>query len=478
MALTTLRRARGWTAQDLAAATGVSPKMISVYEIGRKAPSRERVEKMAAAMGYGVEAIDLVLLGLKEVACPTEARRSPVDPTPTELRRIKQLAARQGLAAVDLMEGHLIELIRRRRARQARCEAARLWARLRSASAGERRRLVESSPEFHSWALAERLCHESEDAAADRADRALELASLACRVAELTPGEDAWRSRLQGYCLAFLANARRVGNDMPGAEEIFARAWKLWAQGADSAPSLLAEWRLPDLQASLSRDQRSFPEALGFLDRTLATAPKEAVGRILVKKASILEQMGAAEHAIDVLRQAAPFVDGHHECRLQFGLRFILVGNLCHLDRYHEAAALLPEVRELAIGLRRELDLVRVLWLEGKVAAGLGSVPEAISAFEQVRRDFTAREMAYDCALATLELAVLHLEEGRTEEVRALVEEMVWIFGSQRIHREALAALDLFRQATERATVTAEIARRVVQFLYRAQYDPELRFEE
>jgi transcriptional regulator with XRE-family HTH domain len=476
--LTTLRRARGWTAQDLAEATGISTKMISVYEIGRKPPSRERVEKLAAAMGYPVEAIDLVLLGLKEVTGIAEGPRSPVDPTPAELRRIKQLAAREGLAVVDLMESHLTRLVRARRARQDRRKAAQLWKRLRCASAAERRRLVESSPEFHSWALAERLCHESEEAAADRADRALDLASLACRVAELIPGEEAWRSRLQGYCLAFLANARRVGNDMPGAEEAFARAWKLWNQGTGADPALLTEWRLLDLEGSLRRDQRRFPEALRLLDRARNVAPPHAVGRVLVKKAVTLEHQGEAERAIEVLREAVPYVDQQHEPRLLFSLRFNLAVDLCHLGRYGEAEELLAGVRELAVELRKELDLVRIVWLEGKMAAGLGRASDAQKAFQQVRRDFTTHGMAYDYALVSLELALLLLEQGHTSEIRALVREMLWIFRDQGIHREALAALDLFRQAVEKETVTAETARRVVRYLYRAQHDPELRFQE
>ena len=133
-----------------------------------------------------------------------------------------------------------------------------------------------------------------------------------------------------------------------------------------------------------------------------------------MNKAVTLEQMGEAERAIEALREAAPLVDGRREPRLLFGLRFNLIVNLCHLRRYAEAAALLPEVQELAVALRKELDLLRVVWLKGKIEAGLGWDEEARIAFEQVRGEFTAREIAYDCALVTLELAVLLLEQGHT----------------------------------------------------------------
>jgi transcriptional regulator with XRE-family HTH domain len=477
LVLSTLRKARGWTGEDLANASGTSAQMISLYESGRRPPPRERLEALAAAMGYGLEAIDFVLLALKGAAGGPEGPRSPVDPTPGESREIRKTTARLGLATVDVGEQHLVKGVRARRTRKARRDAAQLWARLQGEPPAKQRLLVERAHEFQTWALAERLCHASEDAASDRADRALELAGLACRVAELAPGEETWRSRLQGYALAYLANARRVANDLSGAEETFARAWKLWQAGAEADPGLLAEWRLLDREASLHRDRRRFREALDRLDQARASAPPEAAGRILVNKAFALDQMGEAELAMEVLFKAAPLVDGKRDPRLLFGLRFNLTAGLCHLGRYAEAEALLPEVRGLAAGLRKELDRVRIVWLEGKLAAGLGRQAEAIASFERVRWEFTDCEMAYDCALVTLELAEVYLKDGHTRKVRALAEEILWVFRSEEFHREALATLQLFIEAARKEAATAELARRVAQYLYRAQHNPELRFE-
>ena len=478
LVLTILRKARGWTGQDLAQATGTSAQMISLHETGERPPSRARLEALAAAMEYGPEAIDLILLALKGVAGGADGPRSPVDPTPGELREIKETAARVGVASGDVTELHLVQGVHARRARKARREAARLWAQLRKETAAKRRLLVERAREYQTWALAERLCHASEDAASDRADRAMELAALACRAAELAPVGEAWRSRLQGYALAYLANARRVAGNLPGADETFARAWQLWKAGAEADPGgLLAEWRLLDLEASLHRDRRRFRQALDSLDQARAMAPPEAAGRILVKKAATLDQMGEAELAIEAVHEAAPFVDGQREPRLLFGLRFILAANLCQLGRCAEAEPLLPEVRALAVALRKELDLVRVVWLNGKLAAGLGRPAEAVASFEQVRREFTAQEIAWDAALVTLDLAELYLKGGRNREVRDLADEMMWIFSSQEVHREALAALRLFFEAARNEAATAKLARKVSQYLYRAQHDPELRFE-
>jgi tetratricopeptide (TPR) repeat protein len=474
--LTALRNARGWTGLELAAATHLSSKSISIYERER-APSERKLAELAAAMGYDRDAIDFVRLGLTlAVEMPGEPQ-SPVEPSAEELRRLRRAAAEVSLAVQKLTEEHLLRVFRTRRAWQARRRAARLWVALKDLTPEKRRLLVETSREHQSWALAERLCHESAEAASNRADLALELAGLALRVAELSPGSETWRLRLLGYCLFFLANARRVGNDMRGAGEAFARARERWEAGAPADSGVLAEWRVLSLEGSLRRDERRFSEAIEVLDRALALAPREAAGRILLKKGSTLEQMGEGEKAIAVLQEAIPLIEKEQEPRLLWILRFNLAGSLCEVGRYVEAYELLPEIRDTAISLRKQLDLVRVLWLEGKIAAGLGRVGEALSVFQQVRREFTVRGMPYDCALASLDLAVLDLEEGRAMEVRQLAEEMTWIFKDQDIQRDALAALDLFCQAAKQEAATVELVRRVATRLRKAKHEPDLRFE-
>jgi tetratricopeptide (TPR) repeat protein len=128
------------------------------------------------------------------------------------------------------------------------------------------------------------------------------------------------------------------------------------------------------------------------------------------------------------------------------------------------------------VGLGNELDLIRVLWLEGRVLTGLERREEALRALEQVRRYFTANRIAYDAALASLEVAIFYLEQEQTSEVKRLAEEMLWIFKDQGVHQEALAALRLFYEAVKKEEATPELARRVADYLVKARYHPELRF--
>lgn len=149
---------------------------------------------------------------------------------------------------------------------------------------------------------------------------------------------------------------------------------------------------------------------------------------------------------------------------------------LCHLGRYGEAAEFGRAVRTRSGERGDELLALRGIWLEGRVAAGLGLTGEALELLAKARRAFASRGMGYDVALALLEEAVLLLEQGRRSEVKLLAMELSKVFESNGVHREALVALRLFKEAVEREAATAELARRILGYLFRARYDQGLRF--
>ena len=482
--LTALRVAKDWQQGQLARALGIPEKEFTRYENGHRKLSREELERFIAPMGLGPADIDSTLfwletLGLEVHEIPEPPPGPPFEPTPGERHWISRGAIAMAWKSLRATLSALTRARAIAQAHHARSQAPALWKRLRPFAPGERRVLIEESEEYRSWALAELVSEESARAAADDPARALELAELARYIAERVRGGELWRMRLQGLIWAFVGNARRVASDLRGAEQGFVQARLLWEAGATADPGILDASRLLDLEASLRRDQRHFPEALALLDKALAAAAQNSAraAHILLKAAFTCEQMGDCERAIAALERAAPLIDAERAPRQVWAHRLNLAANLCHLGRYAEAVPIAAEARELAIALRNELDLVRTVWLEqGRLAAGLGRRAQAIAALRQVRVDFADREVPYDAALATLDLAVLLLEEGQTAEVRALAPEMAPIFASLEVHREALAALRLFWSAVEREEATAELGRRLVQFLERARYDPELRF--
>jgi transcriptional regulator with XRE-family HTH domain len=466
LALLYLREERRWTQQDLATAKGYTGKhkLISLYENGKRPLSRTELYAMAALMGYEREAVDALLFVYSLVIPPGPSESgSAVDLTPEELRRIDRAVIAAECTRAAKLRAWLIAEKKRRKAEAARREAGVLWARLKLLPARERRELVEDSPEFRSWALVERLCLESERAAANSAPKALDLASLALFGAKRSEGSETLLRRLKGYAWAYIANARRVGNDLQASNEAFIQAWELWRAGEDAG--LLPEWRMLSMEASLRRDERRFREALELLDcaSNLAGDEPEAQGVVLLKKAFACELMGDLAGALGALTEGAPFVEATGDRRLLFALRFELAKDLCALGRYEEAAEALPIIRELAEKLGNELDFFRVVWLTAHVATGQGQRKEAVAGLEQVRWVFTNRDLPYDAALATLELAVLYLEDGKTAEVKALAREMAPIFKSHGFAHETLAAVALFQEAAQKETASVELALRTIE---------------
>jgi tetratricopeptide (TPR) repeat protein/DNA-binding XRE family transcriptional regulator len=479
-----LRVLRGWTQETMAAATDMNPSTLCRYEKGPRIPDRRLLEKLGAAASVPMWAIDGVWLPAIAMTRKLATGASASLAADDERLLTASFGQWRSVAATTAMAEFLAEPDAsgsdegewRTMSGAEDTEDQNPWQATRAWPAADADHGADLYLEFEGLAM--QLCEASARAAANDAGQALDLAHRAMTVAELTPIGAERRARLLGTTWGFLGNALRVGDELPAVEAAFASAWKLWREGAAVPNSRLAEWRLLDLEASFRRDRRQFAEALDLLDRALGAAPGEARGRILLKKASALEQAGRADTALAVLDEAAPLVDAANEPRHKFGLRFNRVVLLCHLGRHEEAHALLGEVERAARELANDLDLLRVRWLSGRVAGALGHRDEARSAFKEVASAFARRGSGYNAALVSLELAVLDLEEGRSSDVRHLAEEMLWIFSSRGVHREALAALKLFRQAVETETVTEELARRVLAYLERARQDPTLRFDD
>jgi tetratricopeptide (TPR) repeat protein len=371
--------------------------------------------------------------------------------------------------------------------------AAELWAELEPYRFEERYHLIRVHRRFVNWGLCELLCRESLRLTAIDPERAIEAAELAVLVCDLLKEDEPAKARqlyrLRGYAWGHDGNARRVLGDLRGAEESFSIADAWWDAGVADAGNLEPpeyEPALLDLEASLRIAQRRFPEALSLLDRLFALyrdghgalhRDAHLAGRTLIKKAFALAEMEEPESAIELLRAAEPLVDAERDPRLLYCLRHNLLWNLTTLERYDEARAVLPEVAALRQDLGNPLDLLRLRWVESRIAAGLGPTEKAVRLFQQLRQDFADRGMAYDAALVTLELTALHAAEGRTAEVKKLSVEMARIFRVQNVPREALAALLFLEKAAERERATARLTREIAAFLEKLRSDPGLRFD-
>ena len=200
-------------------------------------------------------------------------------------------------------------------------------------------------------------------------------------------------------------------------------------------------------------------------------------GRVLVNLSTVCHYAGKAEEAIPLLREALDLLNFDDEPRLRLIVVHNLLDDLAQAGRFMEARELFVEARPLYERFPDASTQNRRRWVQGKIERGLGQRAQAEALWSAARDGFVEEGIPYDAALVSLDLAALYAEKGATEELKRLAQEMLVIFNSHHIHREALAALSYLQQAlaTERATL--ELIRRVATYLKRAETDPRLRFE-
>jgi hypothetical protein len=111
------------------------------------------------------------------------------------------------------------------------------------------------------------------------------------------------------------------------------------------------------------------------------------------------------------------------------------------------------------------MDLLKLSWLEGQIAAGLGDLRRAEAAFLAVRAGMAEAGLAFKAALAGLDLAAVWFRQGKIGRIPPLVEEMLAAFTARGIAREALAAILLLRDAYQRQSLSLDLIQRVGQIL-------------
>jgi tetratricopeptide (TPR) repeat protein len=191
-----------------------------------------------------------------------------------------------------------------------------------------------------------------------------------------------------------------------------------------------------------------------------------------MKQAKLLRLSGRVEEAIPVLRRAADLIQVSEEPWLSFALKKNLMVYLSQCGRAEEAQRLLPEVRQLAKTYGSRLERLRLLWTEGLMRKELGQVELAIEVLEQVREGFIASDIGYDAASVSLDIASLYIETGRTEEARQLATESIPLFTARGVHREAVVAWTLFREAAERDALTLGLVQEVASRIRQSQSHP------
>ena len=278
----------------------------------------------------------------------------------------------------------------------------------------------------------------------------VQLAEASCALADhlaIDPYGDRVVQDIRAQAWAELGNAYRVADDLESAERAMARAQALVANGAGEA--VLA--RVMELLASLLSDLRRFSEAAELLDslENLHARRGEAVhlARVLVKKGHVLTQANEPEHAILVILRALRTMEPQSPYRLAAVHSLAL--NLSE-SGFHDAAFQVIEKNRRLYRRAGKLNQIRLFWLEGKIAAGLGQAGPAEGKLQTARRAFLHVGKPGDAALVSLDLALLFARQERRSDVAFLAEQMLGTFQALGIGREAMASLALLRRSCEK----------------------------
>ncbi len=409
--------------------------------------------------------------------CP--ACREVVAPLAGVLRRTE--AALRGAAAVGEAEHefgrHRTWLLFRRELRRERDEAAARRGPRRPAPAHELFAALRPRFERQGGEPAWRECEEALAASWEqRHDNPKEMvyhAEMAALLAEWIGPETrgpAQLADLQVRAHAALGNALRVANDTLSADRELATARERARHGTGDT---LLRAHLLDLTASLRVAQRRFAEAEACLREShalyLEHGDRHRAGKALLKRALATGYDADPDEAERLLVGARMLMAPTNDRRTYLAFLHSLV--MVEIDRgeYEHARWLVHEARWLYAAAGGALYELKLVWLEGRIAAGLGQSARAEELFREARAGFLARKLPYTAAVVAMDLAALLLERGRTAEARALVLETLETFEVLNIQRDALMGVLLLAEAARQDRLTIETLKSAAAELQKAE---------
>ena len=341
-----------------------------------------------------------------------------------------------------------------------RLGAGALWSRLEPLPHSRRRVVVRNSRRYQTLGLCQLLIDMAFEHGFDEPAAALPLAELAVDVADhLDPeilGEglvNDFRARALGY----RANALRINAEYRTAESLLLHAHDLLEMGSGD---VLEEALLLRFQAYLEGDRGNLAEARRFLRRSIRlyrrVGDRKLANRISITLAAYLGQDGRPEEAVRVLRRTLEVLDSE-DTRVILGCRHNLAANLKNCGRVEEALAVLQESRELYSAVGDRVILMKLKTMEGELAQRIGNPTLAEHALRGACRGYEELDLPFKAAFVGLRLADLYLEQGRMREVLELSARLHHIFTALDTTREALAAVQLFREAAQRDLLTTAV---------------------
>lgn len=361
-----------------------------------------------------------------------------------------------------------------------RREASELCLELVSMAPQQQRLLVENNPRYQTLSLCEAVIAASEASVFDDPEKARNLAELAQETArQLDRGTygSATVADLRAHCWASYANALRVSSDYSAAETALRRARVELDEGSGD-PSQKAKY-LTALAGLLTSKSRT-DEALAIYKELEAIYDKlgdrHMIGRVQLKKAYVFAKKRDSEKELQYLASAMKMLDPARDPRRQAVALHNFVMALIDSGRIEEAEAQMDTLRDMHQRQGGSLMLLRLGWLEGRLAYAKGELDAAERLFTETRDAFIELEIGVDVATISLDLAEVRLQRGNFRAARELLAEAVPILEALGVTTAALAAMSSLQEAVRLETVNTELVRKTAAFVRRAQADPAVRF--
>lgn len=271
---------------------------------------------------------------------------------------------------------------------------------------------------------------------------------------------------LWALTVALQANAKRGLDDSREATRLFQRSRMLLQMAQGAPPEIRGE--ISSLEASLAIDQhRSFDAQRLLADAALNfsfVSDTTAMSKVMMKLAFVYRYQGEHSEALACLELAQERIDPRAEPKLYLLAQLNRADNLFELGEPAAAQQVLAGEQERLEEVGDAGTVLRVTWLQGRIASTLGQDEMAEKALLAVRDAFAYRGVGFDVAMVNLDLAELYHRQGRFGELRGLAVEMVALFKAQDVHREAYAALALFQDAAAREALTLDNVLRLRKF--------------
>jgi tetratricopeptide (TPR) repeat protein len=307
--------------------------------------------------------------------------------------------------------------------------------------------------DWHHWGLFRAILDAARWYMARDPQEAADIAQLALDIVDLlnpvAVGGKAAAKDMRATAFAILAECRLRASDLDGARGAIAEAWKWNEEGVGDS---LDKAEILCVDASYAATVGEFETAETILERALslylAADDPHLQGRTLIQMG---ETVGYAnpDKGLSHIEHGLQLINPVREPRLQLRAQHDLAEFLSAAGRPEEALAILGRAWPLYREFQEDMVQLRLHWLQGRIAYGLGHAAEAVDVLRLAREEFRARDLHRDFLLVSIDLAEAHVGLGEMATALQLLRETTPTLARWNLHRNALAVWLMFQKALE-----------------------------